>query len=220
MRQQERIILCGTNGTGKSTLAKKLINACIHLPDKRALAILPDDSEPIFKNYNELEYNELKYISSVANKENKIFFPIDKKQANNFFSEVQTYFKNGILALDDARFYSGANVEDGLRNVFIRSRQNNVDVLFICHGLSEIPPSLITFATKIILFNTVDSWQRLKNKIPNPSKFEKFVNEVRQKASQHKSTCDVHKRSKCSCGAAYVKKVIDVKIDLIQGSYE
>lgn len=215
MRSQERIIVCGTNGTGKSTLAKKIVDACIQHPEKRALAILPDDSEPIFRPYNELQQSELRYINQVANKENKIFFTNGK-----LFDDVQANFKNGVLILDDARFYTGS-LDEPLKKIFIRSRQNNVDVLFICHGLSEIPPSLITYATKIILFNTVDSWQRLKSKIPNPEKFEKIVNEVRLRASRHTSNCAARRRERCTCGAAYVKKVIDVKLDLIQSvSYE
>lgn len=214
MRGQERILLVGTNGTGKSTLANKIIKAILEGNNKRALAVLPDDSEPIFRDYNELQRSEIQYINQVQNKFNKVYFDNGK-----LFDDIQKYFRNGVLVLDDARFYTGA-IDDGLRKLFIRSRQNNVDIVFICHGLSEIPPSLITFATKIILLNTVDSWQRLKNKIPNPQKFERFVNEVRTKANQHKADCKVKNRERCSCGAAYVKKIIDVKIDLIQSAYE
>lgn len=214
MRGQERILLVGTNGTGKSTLADKIIKACIDGNNKRALVVLPDDSEPLFRPYNELQRSEIRYINNVANKENKVFFDNGK-----LFDDIQLYFRNGILVLDDARFYTGS-LDDSLRKLFIRSRQNNVDILFICHGLSEIPPSLITFATKIILFNTVDSWQRLKNKIPNPNKFEAYVNGVRTAANNHKENCDTKRRQRCNCGAAYVKKIIDVKIDLIQSAFE
>ena len=91
MRSQERIIIVGTNGTGKSTLAKKIIDACIQGENKRALAVLPDDSEPIFRPYNELQRSELKYINQVANKENKIYFDNGK-----LFDDIQTYFRNGV----------------------------------------------------------------------------------------------------------------------------
>lgn len=215
---QERIIVCGTNGTGKSTFAKKMIDA-ITSTNKRALAVLPDDSEPLFRSYNEILQAELKYINRVSNLENKIFFPTSRKEANVFFDDIQSNFKNGVLILDDARFYTGS-LDEGLKKVFIRSRQNNVHIIFICHGLSEIPPNLITFATKIVLFNTVDSWQRLKQKIPNPNKFEKIVNEIREKANRHTTACASNRRERCNCGAAYVKKIIDIKIDLIQSNYE
>lgn len=226
MRAQERIILVGTNGTGKSTFADAIINACITGVNKKALEVLPDDSEPIFRNDFEVKPSELKYISNIAAKRCKVYFDSPK-----IFKDILLYFKNGVLILDDARYYSGS-FDDDLRKIFIRSRQNNVDIVFICHGLSEIPPSLITFATKIVLFNTVDSWQRLKNKIPNPNQFEKYVNEIRAKANDHKKTpflakdgkryekCNAYNRERCNCGAAYVKKTIDVKRDLIQAVYE
>lgn len=254
-RGQDRIILCGTNGTGKSTLAKKIIDASTHNTGRRALALLPDDSEPIFREYNELTRTELRHINNIANRYNKIYFDNRK-----IFADIEMYFKNGVLAMDDARFYTGSADEE-LKKIFIRSRQNNVDVMFICHGLSEIPPSLITYATKIVLFNTVDSWERLKKKIPNPEYFEKIVNEIRSQANAHKFTlkkvgneavqkgdsfidvftkqktvgkpfkykdrydnevtgigCNAFNREKCNCGQAYVKKIIDVKRDLIQTS--
>jgi len=213
-RVQERIIIVGTNGVGKSTLVDKIIKASTSGEGRRALTVLPDDSEPIFRDYNELRTDEIRYINQVPNKFNKVYFENAK-----VFTEIQNHFRSGILALDDVRFYSGS-IDEGLRKLFIRSRQNNIDILYICHGLSEISPSLITFATKIILFNTVDSWQRLKNKIPNPNKFEQYVNEIRAKANAHTDGCAVRRRERCNCGAAYVKKIIDVKIDLIQSTYE
>lgn len=215
--KQERIIIVGTNGTGKSTFADKVINATVEgFEDKHALAVLPDDSEPLFRPYNELQENELKYINQIANKKNKIFFEKPK-----LFNEIQEHFRNGTLVLDDVRFYSGS-IDEGIRRLFIRSRQNNIHILYICHGLSEISPSIITFATKIVLFNTVDSWQRLRNKIPNPDKFEQYVNDIRRAANNHKPNCDARRGGGCSpsCGAAYVKKIIDVKRDLIQASYD
>lgn len=251
-RGQDRIILVGTNGTGKSTLANKIIESSIAGEGRRALAVLPDDAEPIFFPYNEIQRTELKYIGNVANKKNKIYF--DKK---NIFTELENVFKNGCLILDDAKFYVGS-ADDELKKLFIRSRQNNVDIVFICHGLSEIPPAIITYTTKIILFNTVDSWKRLKEKIPNPEYFDQIVNEVRTQANAHKFTvkiiegvinrtglpfkdiftgnltkgkpfkftnkanqvvygigCDAFNREKCNCGQAYIKKIIDVKRDLI-----
>lgn len=252
MRGQDRIILVGTNGTGKSTLAQKIVEASTHGEGRRALALLPDDSEPIFRPYNEIARSELKYINNVANKFNKIYFDNHK-----IFTEIERTFKNGVLVMDDAKFYARSRDEE-MNKLYIRARQNNLDVLFICHGLSEIPPSLITYTTKIVLFNTVDEWQRLKSKIPNAPYFERIVNEIRTKASNHKFTlkqvgeekvqrgeafidintktgtkgkpfkyvnrdgiivvgvgCEAFSGGKCNCGAAYVKKIIDVKRDLI-----
>lgn len=210
MITQERIILCGTNGTGKSTFSNKLIEASLKARDnKKALAVLPDDSEPIFHPYTELNRQTLKTISQRKEKTFKIYFDNSK-----LFEDILINFKDGTLVLDDARFYTGSN-DEILKKLFIRSRQNNIHILFICHGLSEIPPNLFTFGTKLVLFNTVDSWIRLKNKIPNPKKFELIVNDVRNRANNHKSNCNYLKRQKCNCGASYIYKVVDLKRDLL-----
>ena len=59
---QKRIIICGTNGTGKSTFAEKLINSILSVPNKKCLALLPDDGEKIFYSYNEIQRHQLKNI--------------------------------------------------------------------------------------------------------------------------------------------------------------
>ena len=210
MISQERIIICGTNGTGKSTYSNALIDASLKAKaNKKALAVLPDDSEPIFFPYTELQRSHLRNLHNISSRKNKIYFDNAK-----IFDDILHYFRNGILILDDARFYSGS-IDEPLKRLFIRSRQNNIHIVFICHGLSEIPPSLLTFSTKLVLFNTVDSWQRLKQKIPSPAKFELLVNNVRSKANDHKQDCPYINRSKCTCGASYYKKVIDLKRDLL-----
>jgi len=190
-RRQLRIILVGTNGTGKTTEADNYIKR--YPESKKALIVTLDDFEPTWRKYPTIEPQHLRNINNIKERKTKILFT-----DNKLFDDILLYFHDGMLILDDARSYTGSR-DDNLRNIFIRSRQNNLDLLFICHGLSEIPPSLLTFTTHIVLFNTTDSWQRLKTNIPNHQKFEQIVNDVRKKSLEN----------------PYHKKIIDVKADLI-----
>ncbi len=208
-RRQMRIILVGTNGTGKSTEADKYIKALP--PTKKSLIVTPDDSEPLWFKYPTIEEHHLPGINLLKERNTKIMFTSPK-----LFTQVLTHVHDGILILDDARSYSSSR-DEHLRNVFIRSRQNNLDLIFICHGLSEIPPSVLTFTTHIVLYNTTDSWQRLKGNLVNPGKFEEYVNRVRLRANDHKPKCIIHKDREgiCNCGAAHYHETINTKIDLI-----
>lgn len=214
-RRQERILVCGTNGTGKSRFADAIIQA--YPKEKVSLIIDPDGSEELFDKYTEITEDLIPYQNQWGTNRAKCMYT-SAKIFDTILTPPREKF-NGLLVLDDARNYSGSRDEHLLR-LFRRSRQKNMDILFICHGLSEIPPSLITFSTKLVLFNTVDSWQRLKQNITNPEKFEQYVNYVRKKASQHTKECDITKGKSniCSfhnCGAAYFKKVIDLKKDIV-----
>lgn len=211
---QKRIVVCGTNGTGKTTFVKKLIESVLLSgANKKALSVLPDDGEPLFRPYTEIERHHLKMISTIKDRTLKVYFDESRKGKISMWDEIRVNFQNGILVLDDAKFYTGSN-DDDLKKLFIRSRQNNIHIVFICHGLSEIPPNLFTFCTEMALFNTTDSWLRLKSKIPNPTKFEGFVNEVRRKANDHKPECrhyDNGGRCNNGCEAGYTKKIINLK---------
>jgi hypothetical protein len=191
MRRQHRILIVGTNGTGKSTFADKIINA--YPAHKKRLIVDPDGSEKLFDKYPEIEQSDLKKLSQLEGKIYKVLYT-----DSSLFEDIHNYFRNGLLVLDDSRNYTGSRDEDLLK-IYRRSRQFNIDILFICHGLSEIPPSLLTFTTKIIMFNTVDSWQRLKRNIPNPKTFDFLVNYVRAKAATN----------------PYFKLELDTKTDLI-----
>ncbi len=213
MITQERIIICGTNGVGKSTIVNKLIDSTMKAaPNKKALAVLYDDSEPIFFPYKDTELRDLHLINkNIVDTKFKIFF-----DDNKIYDSILKSYTNGVLVFDDAGMYVGMN-DIKFKRTFIRSRQNNLHVFFVCHGLSEIPPCVFTYATKMILFNTTDTWKRNDVKIPNPDKFDMLVNAVRAKANDHKGACPCinNSQSKCTCGAGYHYKVIDMKKDLL-----
>lgn len=207
---QKRIIICGTNGTGKTTFADKAINSILSVAqNKTCLALLPDDGEPLFRQFREILKTQIPQISRgnfQPQKKFKLYFDNRK-----IFTDLMK-FENGVLCLDDGRYYVSSTGEE-LRPLYIRSRQGNFHILFICHGLSEIPPALFTWSTEMVLFNTTDTWERLKQKIPNPPKFAAIVNDVRARANNHINGCNP--RIKCTCGAGYIYKVIDLKRDLL-----
>lgn len=77
-------------------------------------------------------------------------------------------YAKGILIFDDfkALFLSKQAEINALRTLAIRRRQRMLDLFIVAHGFTEITPSyLFTFASKIILFKTLDNLSRIKTRL-------------------------------------------------------
>lgn len=103
------------------------------------------------------------------------------------FEIVRENFRNGTLIVDDARTIFGSR-DKSLRRLCMRRRQKNCDIFFIIQGLSEVPPSISTYLTDVILFLTLDEKDRWT--IDNPDKYVEVVERVNKIAN---STNPYHK---------------------------
>jgi len=148
IRQSLFFIIVGTNGTGKTTLLNKLISET----NRKALILDPDGLE--WKDIEEIQPDKAGELKSGYA---KILAPAPDDL------EHLLEFQNGSLVLDDCRFYLKSRMEESIRRILIRRRQNSNDIFAVAHGLSEVPASFYTFATHLICFKTNDSLVRLRN---------------------------------------------------------
>lgn len=152
-RRQFFTVIVGAPGCGKSTYACKVIDV-FSKQNKPILCILPDDEEKLFWEFDEIpteDENSFAHSLRQLRTGIKKFFCEDIKQ----FQTVRKNFGNGLIVIDDARVYLTSR-DEPFRRLIMRRRQKNCDVMFICHGLSEIPPSCNSFITDVILFETGD----------------------------------------------------------------
>ncbi len=151
-RPAKMTILLGTNGTGKTTLLRSIIES-LH---QRVLIITPDDAE-----WQHLPDNPLatKQDFIYSGMQRHIFDP-NKKTGT--LSKIHL-FKKGIIIFDDCRAYLQASTSEEVRMLLIRRRQREVDIFAVGHGFTEVPPVFFTFATDIFLFRTTDEIARRKN---------------------------------------------------------
>lgn len=179
-RSQKFIIVCGGQGHGKSTYANNLIKA-YHKSGKPCLNVLPDDSEDLFCEYDEIE--DIEYLHTIKSgvyniltDDPKDFLKIkyDKKTGRGFYG--------GLITIDDGRVFLTSR-DEPFRKFIMRRRQGNNDVMFICHGLSEVPPNSSTFATDIVLFGIGDEFDRWT--IDHKEKFRPIVKRINQLAIQN-----------------------------------
>jgi hypothetical protein len=170
VRQVLFFIIVGTNGTGKTTLTKQLINT------RKTLVVDPDGLE-----WSQLPTIEIDEITRLRpNKHARIIAPEYKE-----IVELVNY-RNGNLVLDDCRYYVKSRIEEGVRQLLVRRRQKDVDIFAVAHSLNEVPPTFWTFATHLVLFKIKDNPQRLKQNIPKYKELtEKHIPEINSHQDHH-----------------------------------
>lgn len=141
-------ILCGINGTGKTTMLKKILEKMRSFGN-RILIVTPDpiewqEAQPINK------WAELKYFDGMR----RIIYSPET------MNKIQQYYSNGVLVLDDCRVYIHAQSNDFMQWLQIRRRQAGIDLFSVFHGLTQVPPVYFTFATNLFLFYTKDNIKR------------------------------------------------------------
>lgn len=162
-RATKQTIVLGFNGTGKSTLTRKIIESYVSKPGRKALIITPDSAE--WTNYPEtslekpsdFEFEGIRrYIWTFINKEDQAAM-----------ERLRSYYFDGFLAFDDCRSYLMATTNDWLKYLYIRRRQKMIDLMLIAHGFTDVPPQAFTNCTDLFLFKTVDNIVRRKDELRN-----------------------------------------------------
>ena len=169
-RAAKLVILLGTNGTGKTTMLRNILQKS----GQRALIVTPDDVEWTDLPVNNLETKEDFQFTGMCR---HIFNP-DKT-----LDAIKLY-KKGILVFDDCRSYFQDRTDPRVRDLLIRRRQRSVDVFAVGHGFTQVPPVFFTFASVYILFKTVDNIKLRKNCIVNYDFMARCQQEVNMKAKE------------------------------------
>lgn len=173
MRIAKCIVILGYNGTGKTTLVKKMITNELKKDKARILVVTADDIEfpTIPMVHPKFPWRVGSYVGV-----RKIIYQ------DGLLEIIQKNFRNGLLIFDDCRAYLGPTVEIDLHNLLIRRRQKEIDIVAVGHGFTEVPPKFFTFASEYILFKTVDNIYRRKNVIRNFDIMKEAQERVNSKA--------------------------------------
>ena len=170
-REAKMTILLGTNGTGKTTLLRRILAAS----GQKCLVITPDDAEWTDCPLSEMQVQDDFVYEGIKR---HIFDPETTLDALD-------KFKRGILVFDDCRAYFQDHTDPRVRTLLIRRRQREVDVFAVGHGFTQVPPVFFTFATRYILFKTVDNVERRKNCIQDFELVKAAQAEVNRRAAKN-----------------------------------
>jgi hypothetical protein len=149
-RQAQTDIFVGINGTGKTSLLKKIISD-MNNHGHRILIVTPDAIE--WRDIPSISYRLKHHIRTYKGIRRIVYY-------DDCLADVQKYFTNGVLVLDDARDYIKAQTDDVMRWLKLRRRQAGIDLFAVFHGLSQVPPEFFTFTSHLWLFYTTDNLKR------------------------------------------------------------
>ena len=170
-RPAKLTIILGTNGTGKTTLLREILQKS----NQKALVITPDDIE--WQQCEAVELNSAGGFNFTGIRRH-IFNPAKR---NGTLDRLE-YFKKGVMVFDDCRAYLSSATDDRIRRLIIRRRQRMVDVFAVGHGFNEVPPVFFTFATDIVLFRTTDNIARRRNCLKDFDRMAEAQNRVNKQA--------------------------------------
>ncbi len=176
IRQTKRIVIIGTNGTGKTTLLHKIVRNA----GQKTLIITPYENE-----WNELDPNgnELYPVNELRSAADFNFTGIQR----HIYDPDRTLkrisgFTRGLIVFDDCRVYLDARTDKTIHTILMSSRQKMIDEIFVAHGFTEVPPKVFTFATEYFLFRTEDNITRRKFFVKNYPLIERKQIEVNKAA--------------------------------------
>lgn len=154
-RKTELTLVCGINGTGKSTwLRDNIVNDDIIKSNQRVIVVTPDDCE-----WRELAGLKLSDINDFTGSRRVVY------QSPATIDALCRQFRHGTLILDDALAYLTLQTPEALQWVYIRHRQAAVDIFIVAHGLRQFPPRVFTFAQWLVLFNSVENFSSRKKDV-------------------------------------------------------
>lgn len=178
-RKPMMCMVLGTNGTGKSTLMREILDKC---NEKKALIVTNHIEE--WRDIPEVDLSKREHFTFRGIRKTRCFPPT--KTDIGTLAKLK-YFRKGIIVFDDCRLYMKDAKTDGLiEDLLISYRQLEDDIFVVAHGFTKVRPVFYTYVSNFILFRTLDSVAYRKMELGE--NFDLVVNtqkEVNQKSEKN-----------------------------------
>lgn len=179
----QSFLVCGAQESGKTFYT---INTYINRTKRAVLVVMSDDLEPKFNSYKTVTIAQVNNLKPGT--KNKIIWDMDDKQ---FWIKIRNYCRNYMIIFDDAGFFLTDSRAIEFQRIFMKNRQTNNHVFFICHGLGQVPPKLWDYFSYLIIFRTTGKVQNSEYKTPDWCK--PLVEHVNEKAKKYQYSNLVYK---------------------------
>lgn len=170
-------IILGFTGTGKTTHIQRIIEQYTQKKN-RVQICTPYDVEWCHYEANDISIRGFYKFEGVRR------YVTFSNPVENLTKE-NNYFRNGLLILDDCKFYLDNVTDAHMKRLLIGRKQRGIDIIIAAHGFTEVPPRLFTFANYIILHKTNDNIKNRKNVLRNYDEMVKHQIEVNENKDFH-----------------------------------
>lgn len=146
MRINNVSAIIGRRGTGKSTYVRKLIQEYkTVLPDQKIL-IADTLNHPLYRDIPAIDINLLKRWKK-AN-----VYRIYGSNTDEILQTINNNLYNALICFEDASKYIRRQLSDDVRAFILDSKQKNLDLIFLFHGFSFVPPEMFRLLDNIVIF--------------------------------------------------------------------
>lgn len=144
-RDAQVVIVMGKNGTGKSTFCESIIKGVGH----RALVVTLNGAPKIWRQYDLVDVSDKKAMSFKSGIRQCLYMQHDEETYEHLYKN----FRNGILVFDDCRGYLSSNVDKDIwfKRLLMDFRHKMLDLFFVCHTPSDVPPRIWGFASEVFV---------------------------------------------------------------------
>lgn len=170
-RLNKVIIIVGGKGTGKTTLALKLLQKST----KKTLIVDTLD-HPAYRQYPVVTIDKLKLWKSGI-------YRIFDSDTQLVMSEINRNVWNANIILEDAFKYLSFSMSKDQIKLFSDSKQHNQDIIVMFHAIKQIPTYLCTIADQLVILKTKEDLPNTTNKFYN----WKDIKEAHKKVNEHKN---------------------------------
>lgn len=175
----------GVNGTGKTSLMKKIIEK---VNTRRCLIVQYAGLEDAWDNVPviDLKSNEIHTFTGIR----QIYF--SRYNAETWDLLFKNYH-NGILVFDDCKNYIDPRVEGPLLRLLINRRQLMIDIYCMVHSFKQLPNKFYDYCTEYFLFKTLSSPAYAKENLDyNYPMFYETWRRVNEKAGTNPHSDNFH----------------------------
>jgi len=146
MRLNQIIAILGRRGSGKTFYALQLIEAYRKQHLNQKILIVDTLDHPAYKTIATIDVDMLRRWNQPAT------YRIYGSNTNEIFQTISNNLKNGLIIFEDASKYLRRQLPEDVRTFLIDSKQKNLDIIFLFHGFSYVPPELFRILDMITIF--------------------------------------------------------------------
>ena len=173
-RQPSIFVVCGETGVGKTYRNKLEIRRYMHdvpaIGKKGRKVLAFDTNDDDYPEFRTVSPDHLKALTRISARRirpfNKNGTPMDDEEKKGVVDKILTYFRNGLIVLDDIDHYMMGAKGQSIIGALCTVRHKGIDLLLTHQSIAKISTSDWQNCTWLRLHHQVDDVTRYRERIP------------------------------------------------------